>query len=422
MQDESLPLPAVAVLSSADLGGFGDQLLAAVIERELLARLPDVQIVSFAPLGWDRPGSTATPLARPERATTARITESAQSSVLCPAFPLGDDLSARYSSPQAQWAEPYFAGGLVEASHAVVACGVRVVAKPSKALVTAVARRALFTVRDKVSRERLKAAGEDIAIVPHPGLAVKLDGLAARAESLRKLGVLPEGSYVVSAVPIDGEQVVPLPEDGALEDKLAIIANARFVVASDEHMAAAAAGLDVPWVLLDPTGEETPPVLEFGVEQQIVRSADDLPSVITKEFPSRKAELLTVLDEHFGKVAKVTEMAVLANDGSPLRRWARLAEENRALRHANARLRERMVVERNRMIDPIADVVTENDKLTKELEAARAQHANMVAQNQILMAQVAERDRELLAWQNIRLIRWTNPIRNAYSKVRSFVR
>jgi hypothetical protein len=419
---ESLPQAAVAVLGSADLGGFGDQLLAAVIERELLARLPDIQIVSFAPLGWDRPGSTAAPLARPERATTARIVESAQSSVLCPAFPLGDDLSARYSSPQAQWAEPYFAGGLVDPSHGVVAFGVRVVAKPSKALVTAAARRALFTVRDKVSKQRLKAAGEDIAVVPHAGLAVNSEGLAARAESLRKLGVLPAGSYVVSAVPLDGEQVVALPDDGVLEDKLAIIANARFVVASDEHMAAAAAGLDVPWVLLDPTGDETPPVLEFGDERQVVKSAGELPGAIKQDYPSRKDELLTVLSEHFDKMAKVAELAVLANDGSPLRRWARLAEENRALRQANATLRERMVVERNRMIDPIAGVVAENDELAKQLATARAEHANMVAQNAILMAQVAERDRELLAWQNIKLIRWTNPIRNAYSKVRSFVR
>jgi hypothetical protein len=194
------------------------------------------------------------------------------------------------------------------------------------------------------------------------------------------------------------------------------------VVASDEHMAAAAAGLGVPWVLFDPTGQDTPAVLEFGDERQVVTSAGELPDAVKQDYPSRKDELLTVLSESFDKAAEVAERAVLANDGSPLRRWARLAEENSALRQANAKLRERMVVERNRMIDPIAGVVAENDQLAKELATARAAHANMVAQNEILMAQVAERDRELLAWQNIKLIRWTNPIRNAYSKVRSFVR
>lgn len=415
MQDNSLSRAAIAVLSSSDLGGLGDQLLAHVTGRELQARLPDVQLVAFAPLGWDRQGGTETPLARPERTTTARIVESAQASVLCPAFPLGDDLSERYSSPQAQWAEPYFGGGFVEPAHGVLVSGVRV-AKPTKKMVAAIERRHLFAVRDKVSKERLEAVGvkRDISVIPHPGIAIDPAAFSDRIAGLRKLGMVPDGEYVVSA------GGVRLPGDAPLEDKLAILANAKFVVAYDEHTAAAAAGLEVPWVLVDPTGSETPPVLEFGDPKQIVKSDAEVDTGL--KVPSRKREALRVLAEHFDQLISAYEVAVVANDGHPARRWSRLVEENRALRHANNRLRERMVLERERMIEPIATVVAENDELAKQLEIARASYANMVEQNKILQAQVADRDRELLAWQNLKLIRLTNPVRNAYSKVRGFLR
>jgi regulator of replication initiation timing len=442
--EETPSQAAIAVLSSVDLPGLGDQLLGRVVERELRARLPGLRVTQFAPLGWDRPsvtdgGLVARPLAGPQRTTAARIVESGSLSVVCPAFPLGDALEARYLSPRAQWAEPYFTGGLgekIEADHLdhlIVLFGVRVIAQPPKDLVDAANRHPLVAVRDKVSQERLRAAGvtREIVVVPHPAFAldnvVDVDGLLVRAAGLEPLGMLPNAGYAVvpeSVEPlvrglVGDEQMVTLPGHAVFEDKLAILRKARFVIAADEHTAAAAAGLGVPWVLFDPTGEETAPVLEFGHARQVVASPAELPDalVAARELPSGKEKVLEVLADHFDRLAELVTGGV-----EPRPRVAELVEENRALRHANVRLRERMAVERRRMIDPIASLVRQSDELAEQLAVEQAVRADLARRNEELAAAVAERDRQLVAWENIRLVRWTNPIRRAYGKVRSLVK
>jgi hypothetical protein len=365
---------AVAIWTSVDRPGLGDQLLGRVIERELLARLPGWRATPYAPHGWRRPtvadgGLLAEPLERPDR-----LARAATLTVACPGFPIGAPLPADYP---ADW----FATGLgaeLERTHPVLPFAVRVAERVPAALVALASRAPMVTVRDIESRDRLRAAGvdRDIEVVAHPGLlldrVVDLASLPARADQLRQLGVLPEGPYDVT----DDF----LPADLVFEDRLAVLAAARMVTTSDEHVAAACAGLGVP-------------------------CAGRHPSVST---------LTTQLD----RLAELAEATLAARGGDLERRTASLVAENQALRTAHARLRQRMTTERERLAEPLAQAWQERDAAVAEAATLRASNAELARHNAELTARLAHSEGELSNWQNTKLVRWTRPLRDVYGKAR----
>ena len=451
---------ALAVWGGADLPDLGDQLLARVAEQELLARLPGWRISHFAPMGWDRPavsGLVAEPLGAWELpGRTERISRAATLSVISPAFQLGGaGLGPLYGDERAAGAQRWFHAGLgeqVEREHPVLLSAVRVAAVPTE-LAALAARAECVSVRDVGSRDRLVAAGveRDIEVVAHPALllrrVVDFGTLPVRRAQLRALGELPDrGEYVVLVpgehpppapvikqvlvaagvdhlVVFGDDRVGGLPDAYVLapelvfEDQLAVMHGASLAVVTDEHRAAAAAGLGTPWLLVDPTGEHRPAAAGFGDPGQLAGSFDDVAGLARTALalPAHTAGAGDSLTAHYDRVAEAAERALRAGGRDPLRTVGELAAENRALRHALWRLRERQLVERERLTEALVPATVGSD-MTGELDRLRARNAELDATAERLEAKVAEYERELLAWQQTKLVRWTRPLRQVYAR------
>lgn len=386
---------------------------------------------------------------------------------MCPSFPVGglpSDLVRRYGDDRAAEAAGYFAG---ECGSPVLA-GVRVAEQPVDSLVEAANRRSYVAVRDPDSRARLRSAGVrgEVAVVPHPGLLagelVSDDVLRTRRQALRQLGLLPVDYLVLQVTGAvmsrvdelaglrrdllsgtDAQDVVLLPTDSVrlddlpgfgsgvlpaelvLEDRLAVLAGATVVIATDEHGAAVAAGLGRPWVLIDLTGEDRRVALEFGYARQIVDTVAKAPAAVraAAKLVPRKDKAVAAVVAHFDRLAEEVAASVRsAGHSGPSA--DELAAENAALRAAHERLRRRMFVERQRLVDRVVDLdrglsTAERDaaRARAELAEARAEQARLAERGDVLAAQVAERDRELRAWRNTKLVRWTDPMRRAYGKM-----
>lgn len=442
---------AVALWTSADLPGLGDQLIGRVIEAELLARLPGWRTATYAPLGWGRPsvtdgGIVAEPLGAHSHARATRLADAATLSVVCPSFPVGIDDAAFERLYGDTGAAPFFTTGLgqkVAARHPVLPFAVRVAEPVPDQLVSSMSGAPRIFVRDTASADRLRAAGfeRDITVVAHPGTrlgrVVDAATLPVRVQQLRQLGLLPDGEYVVAGDPSVasaarealGVNVVVLPTgaepvsgglpvDLVFEDRLAVLAGAAAVVATDEHVAAAAAGLGTTWVLVDPDGTHREVAAEFGAPAQLLDSPAGLADAVAaaREAKPRKEET-----EAYDRLAAIAERA-LRDFGAGIdtrdTRTTALAEENAALRRAHAQQRQRMLVERQRLAEPLAQAWRERDEALDEAAATLAENRELVAHNDELAARVAHLEGELSAWQNTKLVRWTKPLRQAYGKAR----
>ncbi|MGB3443447.1 MAG: hypothetical protein WBA97_32325 [Actinophytocola sp.] len=200
MPAPSTGVGAVAIWTSADQPGLGDQLLGRVIQQELLARLPGWRITLCSPDGWHRPavadgGLVTEPL---RDRSPGELAAAATLTVVCSDDPFTLDLATRLDS-----------------AHPVVPFAVRDV--PS-----ALAARAGFV------------AEADPALLPDR--VVDKATLPTRVAQLRQLGELPDGDYDVSE----------LPADAVFEDRFAILSGAKSVTTDDEHVTAVCAWLGVP--------------------------------------------------------------------------------------------------------------------------------------------------------------------------------
>jgi hypothetical protein len=190
---------AVAIWTSADQPGLGDQLLGRVIQQELLARLPGWRMTLFSPDGWRRPavadgGLVTEPL---RDRTPGELVDGATLTVVCSDDPFTLDLAAR-----------------LDPEHPLVLFGVRDVPEE-------LAARAAFVAEadPALSLDRV----------------VDVDTLPTRVAQLRQLGELTDGDY----------DVTELPADVVFEDRLAILSGATTVTTDDPHTAAACAWLGV---------------------------------------------------------------------------------------------------------------------------------------------------------------------------------
>lgn len=417
------------VRGSADLPGLGDQVLSRVLDRELRRRLPDHRVTVCAPFGVLRPSITDGGLA-PLPLLGSSTDDDGWITVVCPGFPVdvtADELVSRYGTPDAAAAPPLFAGG----GPNVVWTAVRVAGDVPDDLAAAVAGQPCPSVRDRESARRLGAAGVDVPVVAHPGVlagaVVDESVLVSRLRVLRQLKLVPDDDYtvvhaiggdlaglrwtgdghvvVLPTAPVDGEVfwATVLPADLVLEDRLAVLAGARAVIAADEHVAAVAAGLGRPWALLDRSGVDGVVALEFGARQQVVTEPGRAPDAVAVSDIDAAVAGLT---EHLDRLAEL-----VATEGDPVPaevRIAELAAENRALRIAHERLRERMVLERRRLVESLADA----------LDAREAAGVVPEPVDQELVARLAASQRELDALRGTKLLRWSAPLRRAYGKLR----
>jgi hypothetical protein len=97
---------------------------------------------------------------------------------------------------------------------------------------------------------------------------------------------------------------------------------------------------------------------------------------------------------------------------------ATLAEENHALRRAHWQLRQRMLVERQRFAEPLAAAWQDKDAAVEEAAELRARNDELVRRNEELATRLAKAEREVSAWRDTKLVRWTRPLRDAYGRAR----
>jgi hypothetical protein len=220
-------------------------------------------------------------------------------------------------------------------------------------------------------------------VVAGPNLGLLLDRvidrttLPVRVAQLRQLGEVPARDYNVAG---------PLPENLVFEDRLAMLSGARAVVTDDEHTAAACAWLGVDCRRPDGSRFEFAPVSE--------------------------------LKKQLDRVAQLAEHTLAEQGGDLTTRMATLAEENHALRQAHWQLRQRMLVERQRLAEPLAEAWHERDAAQAEAVSAKAGSDELTRRNEELAARLAHVEQELANWQNTKLVRWTRPLRDAYGKAR----
>ena len=77
-----------------------------------------------------------------------------------------------------------------------------------------------------------------------------------------------------------------------------------------------------------------------------------------------------------------------------------------------------MLVERQRLAEPLAQAWQERDAAVEEAAELRERNVELARRNEELAARLAHVERELSAWQNTKLVRWTRPLRDAYGKAR----
>jgi regulator of replication initiation timing len=336
---------AVAIWTSADQPGLGDQLPGRVIQQELLARLPGWRMSLYATDGWRRStvadgGLVAEPL---RDRTPAELAGAATLTVICSSDRFALDLGTR-----------------LDATHPVVPFAVPEV--PSN-----LAARAAFVVDG-----------------PHPGLlldrVIDRDTLPARVAQLRQLGELPAGDYEVAP------GAVEQAPDLVFEDRIAVLSGARRVVTDDVHTAAVCAWLGVDCRRQDGTTFTFAPV----------------------------GELRAQLD----RLAELAEHTLAERGGDLTTRMSVLTEENHALRQAHWHLRQRMLEERRRLAEPLAEAWRERDAAADEAAQATRRSDELARQNAELAARLAHVEQELVNWRNTKLVRWTRPLRDAYGRTR----
>ncbi|WP_447005033.1 hypothetical protein ACRAKI_00285 [Saccharothrix isguenensis] len=450
----------IGLWCGSDLPGLGDQITARVLVRELRHRLGDWQVRTLAPFGWSRPtradgGLVAEPLGERTPGRVRELVESHHLNVVAPSFPLGADLSARYGEDVP--AQEFFTGGLgVEPDALCVA--VRVAEEVPAGLVEWMARQPSASVRDEVSRDRLRAAGlrQDVTVVPSPALLVDrllpTSDMRTRAAQLRQLGQLPpEGrSYLVVHVPHTsftalrpavaktaellaiGDVVmlstgapVPadtgwhaLPADTVLEDRLAVLSGAAAVIAADEHVAAASHAYGRRWVLLDPKGADRAAVEQFASADRVVARPSGLAAAFRRTLrdddDDRSPKAVQRLDDHLDAVAVAAEEALAARGSCVTPRLAALVEENRALRLAQQRMRDRIVADRHVLAERLLEGRAGGPQLAEE----RRLHRELAARHHEVLAQLEAERRELAAMRATKLFRWTRLVRAVYGRLR----
>ncbi|MCG8917582.1 hypothetical protein L6E12_17500 [Actinokineospora sp. PR83] len=410
---------AVAIWSTTDLPGWGDQVLGRVVEQALTSRLPGWRATQFAPLGWSRPtradgGIAAEPLGTPTPTRIADITASADASVLAPATPLGTD-PYDGAAPGVRFFDTPGVG------HPIAYSGVRFTRCDGPVTAEVVA------VRDQASHELLRAAGAEAEVVPHPAIAVAAlvdpGTFAERLVQLRTLGLLPEGDYTLATSPGLAADAVEVPGDWVLEDRLAALVGARLVLTADEHAAAVAAGIGANWLLVtEPGSPDAAVVAEFAPPARIATGGQ---RTVPAGTPTCDPAAHDRLAAHFDRLAAAVEAARADRDGELHRRLSALAGENAAVRTAHWRLRQRMLVERRRVTEPYATALqdlADSRATTAERDATIAAQQAHIAEleraNADLVARLAAAERELTAWRDTKLVRWSEPLRRAYGKAR----
>jgi polysaccharide pyruvyl transferase WcaK-like protein len=371
----------------------------------------------------------------------------------------------------------FFVDGLgeYEKDHPVVwnAVGIPFVPNAEQAgmIKDAVSRREYVAVRDELSLERLRACGVDGDIDVVPDLSFLVDRLVTpavldeRLRYLKFMGWYPgdkpalivqanrsavhqvvelakvvdwalDESVLADVVllesgPIHGDglfadaleqrlshrKVYRLPSGLPPEDVLAAIRGSAGVVSGSFHVNAAAFTYGKPWVILDTADQSKLRALAdtMGAPDQRCVDENTLANSIRAAFGREPntvllRELQAKVDAHFDRVADLAMRSWQERGGDPAARIAELARQNALLRQANRQLRQRQVAERRVMVDKL-------EQAQEDLDDLRAQWNAAVEE---ITQRFQHDSRELNALQNTKLIRWSQPLRSVYGRIRRY--
>lgn len=369
----------------------------------------------------------------------------------------------------------YFVDGLgaYEAEHPVVwnAVGIPFVPSAEHAgmIKDATDRREYVAVRDELSLERLRACGveRDVAVVPDLGFLldrlVEPAVLEERLRYLRFMGWYPTDRpalivqanrsavghaaeiarvldwTLAEAVPADvvlletgpchGDDlfadalaarlphrtVYRMPGGQPPEDILAAIKGAAGVVAMSFHANIAAFVFGKPWVVLDLSDQSKLRALAetMGAPDQRAVDADTLANAIRAAFgrepdPERLGRLQAAVDAHFDRVAELALASLDRRGGDAAARIAELTRQNELLRRAYRKLRKRQAVERTALVVRLEQVEDERDDV----------HAQWRAAIDEITSKYEHDSKELAALRNTKLMRWSDPLRSVYGRIR----
>ena len=369
----------------------------------------------------------------------------------------------------------FFVDGLgdYEKDHPVVwnAVGIPFVPDAEKAgtIKDAVSRREYTAVRDGLSLERLRACGVegDVAVVPDLGFLldrlVDETVLDERLRYLKFMGWFPNdrpalivqanrsavhqvagiakvldwaldeglvGDVVLMETgPCHGDDlfadalqaklptrtVYRLPSGQPPEDILAAIWGSAGVVAMSFHANIAAFVYGKPWVILDLSDQSKLKALAdtMGHPDQRGVDEDTLANAIRAAFgrpadPERLRALQVRVDAHFDKIADLAMKSWQERGGDAAARIADLTRENALLRQANQQLRKRQIAERRVLVERVEETRDEIDELRGRWNAAVDEITNRYQHD----------SKELAALQNTKLIRWSQPLRQVYGRIR----
>ena len=369
----------------------------------------------------------------------------------------------------------FFVDGLgdYEKDHPVVwnAVGIPFVPDAEKAgtIKDAVSRREYTAVRDELSLERLRACGVegDVDVVPDLGFLidrlVEPKVLDERLRYLKFMGWYPSDKpalivqanrsavhqvaglakvldwaldeaiaadiVLVETGPCHGDDlfadalqqrlshrtVYRMPSGQPPEDILAAIWGSAGVVAMSFHANIAAFVYGKPWVVLDLSDQSKLRALAETMGHPDQRGIDDdtLANAIRAAFgrpanPDLLKSLQAKVDKHFDRIAELAVRSWQERGGDAAARIAELTRQNTLLRQANQQLRKRQVVERRVLVDKLEQAFVDLDELRGQWNAAVDEITNKFQHD----------SRELQALQNTKLIRWSQPLRSVYGRIR----
>jgi polysaccharide pyruvyl transferase WcaK-like protein len=472
---------------SFDVENYGDALFPRLARHELGRRLPGAVVRSFGLVGDRAPsrfdGGPIEPLGEP---TPERLTELAGSLdlVIVGAGEIihvrDEEWAAYYPIADAAGIAPsrFFVDGLgpgLEEECPVVwhAVGVPFDIDPPQAprFRRALADRPHVSVRDRASRERLRAAGvtREIAVVPDPAVLLPRvlppETLRERVRGLRAEGAFPAADRVlavqasrahlpqldaiaaavrrlagrIDAVPLlvetgpchgDGEFATALadrlPDAARLGpagtvDLTAAIAGSVGFVGVSLHGNIAALGYGRPHVVLGMNGESKLWGLAaaLGDPDVVVRSADEIPDAFEASAAASPRldgvrELQERADAQFDALAEVARRT----PGRP----ARGQVGDRALRDAYEARGRRLVAERWRMADRLSATEEELAAAHEEQDRLRGEIARREERIRELEREVAGKQGELDRLLATRTFRYTAAARRLYGRLRALFR
>ncbi|MDP2291982.1 MAG: polysaccharide pyruvyl transferase family protein [Actinomycetota bacterium] len=211
--------PVVGLLGTFDLANFGDLLLPAVAEHELLRRMPDLVVRRFSPFGWEHPvpmdgGEVAEPLGAPTPERRAEVARECDALVigggeiihfldhlLAPHYDTTPEATVA-RAPSTWFVDGAGAGALIATAWNAVGIPFDIDDEHAPFVRMAASRHRYLAVRDDESRTKLESVGveQEIAVVPDPGfLAPRVFDQAIvdrRRRFHRALGWMPPGRYI----------------------------------------------------------------------------------------------------------------------------------------------------------------------------------------------------------------------------------